>query len=292
VLILAGDHIYRMDYSRFIADHIECGADASVACIPVQPSEASQFGIVTLDESSRIRGFVEKPADPAPLVRADGLCLASMGIYVFPSDLLYSVLEHDAADVHSRHDFGRDVLPRLVQTHNVHAHDFSLSCVPNGDSRPYWQDVGTIDAYFDANIDLTRVVPELNLYDPHWPILSSGQLLPPAKFLFSEPGRQGIAYDSLVANGSIVSGGTVRGSLIGSGARVNSFSDIEASVLMPDVEVGRGARLRRVIVDRRCSIPPGLQIGFDAQQDRERFHVSEGGVTVVTQSMLDALREE
>jgi glucose-1-phosphate adenylyltransferase len=287
VVVLAGDHVYRMDYARFIADHVDSGADVSVACIAVPIAEASHFGIVTTDAAQRIRGFVEKPADPAPFADADGQCLASMGIYVFPSDLLYAVLNEDAADGSSSHDFGKDLLPKLVLTAHVHAHDFSISCVPNDDLPPYWRDVGTIDAFHEANLDLTRVVPELNLYDPHWPILSSSQLAPPAKFLFSEPDRQGAAYDSLVSNGSIISGGVVRGSLIATGVRVNSFCEIEDSVVMPDVLVGRHSKLRRVIVDRRCEIPPGTEIGFDPEKDRQRFHVSEGGVTVVTQSMFE-----
>jgi glucose-1-phosphate adenylyltransferase len=286
VLVLAGDHIYRMDYARFIDDHIACGADISVACIPVVTDEASHFGVVTADATQRIRGFVEKPADPLPFAGPDGRCMASMGIYIFPADLLYAVLEQDAHDAASSHDFGRDLLPKLVQDHHVHAHDFAISCVSNDDLPPYWRDVGTIDAFYEANIDLTRVVPELNLYDPHWPILSSSQLAPPAKFLFSEPGRHGVAYDSLVSNGSIISGGVVRGSLIATGVRVNSFCEIDDSVVMPDVHIGRHSKLRRVIVDRRCEIPPGTQIGFNAELDRRRFHVSEGGVTVVTQSMF------
>jgi len=289
VLILAGDHVYRMDYAVLVLEHIETGADVSVACIPVPAAEASAFGIVEHDAHGRIRTFVEKPQDPSQFVNASGKCLASMGIYVFDSALLFELLEADARNAASGHDFGRDLLPSLVDTLHVHAHDFSASCVGNGDGGSYWRDVGTIDAYYEASMDLTRVVPQLNLYDPDWPILTSSQTGPPAKFVFSEPGRQGVAFDSLVASGCIVSGGTVRGSLLSNGVRVHSFCEIDESVVMPDVTVGRYTRLRRVIVDRRVQVPAGLAIGFDADSDRVRFHVSPGGITVVTQAMIDRL---
>lgn len=292
VVVLAGDHVYRMDYSRFLGDHIESGADMSVACLRVPVAEARHMGVATVDHASRIVGFVEKPEDPPALPDDPASALASMGIYVFPADLLYEELARDAADPGSTHDFGRDLIPSLVARRYVHAHDFALSCVHNGDRPPYWRDVGTVDAYWSANIDLTLVDPELNLYDPDWPILTANQPRPPAKFVFAEPRRQGIALDSLVASGCIVSGGAVQRSLLSTNVHVHSFADVQDSVILPDVSIGRRAVIHRAVVDRRCVIPAGMQIGLDPQRDAERFHVSPGGVVVVTQEMLDDIDPE
>jgi glucose-1-phosphate adenylyltransferase len=289
VLVLAGDHVYRMDYSRFLADHVQSGADVSVACMQVPLAEAHQFGIATVGPDSRIVRFDEKPQSPRPLPGADDRALASMGIYVFPAELLYEELVRDAADRDSTHDFGRDLIPALVGRRKVIAHDFAQSCVRNGDRPPYWRDVGTVDAYWAANIDLTLVEPELNLYDPDWPILTASQSRPPAKFVFSEPDRRGIAVDSLVSSGCIVSGGTVQRSLLSTNVRIHSFADVQDSVLLPDVSIGRHAVVRRAIVDRHCVVPAGLRIGVDPVEDAQRFHVSPGGVVVVTQEMLDDL---
>jgi len=289
VLVLAGDHVYRMDYSRFLAEHVESGADVSVACIQVPLSEAHQFGIACVDADSRIRKFDEKPESPVGLPGAPGHALASMGIYVFPADLLYEELAQDAANRESTHDFGRDIIPSLVQRRKVVAHDFGLSCVGNGERAPYWRDVGTVDAYWEASIDLTRVTPELNLYDPGWPILTANQPRPPAKFVFNEPSRRGIALDSLVSAGCIVSGGAVQQSLLSTNVRVHSYADVRDSVVLPDVTIGRGAVVVRAILDKHCEIPPGMQIGVDPEADRERFYVSPGGVVVVTQEMLSDL---
>ena len=289
VLVLAGDHVYRMDYGLFVADHVERGAEVSIACLDVPAADADQFGVVELAADGRIAAFHEKPAEPARYARADGRCVASMGIYLFDAEALYATLARDAADPASGHDFGRDVLPALVAAGRVHAHDFARSCVGDDGAAPYWRDVGTIDAYYEASLDLTDVTPELNLYDADWPILTSSQAGPPAKFVFSDPDRHGVAYDSLVASGCIVSGGVVRRSLLSTNVRINSYAEIEDSVLMPDVTVGRRAVLRRAIVDRRCRIPEGLVAGVDADADRARFLVSAGGVVVITQEMLDRL---
>jgi glucose-1-phosphate adenylyltransferase len=289
VLVLAGDHVYRMDYSRFLAGHIESGADVSVACIQVPVAEAHHFGVACVDENSRIVRFDEKPEAPVALPGDPAHALVSMGIYVFPADLLYEELALDAANRESTHDFGRDIIPSLLRRRHLVAHDFALSCVSNDDLPPYWRDVGTVDAYWEASIDLTRVIPELNLYDPGWPILTANQPRPPAKFVFNEPGRRGVALDSLVSAGCIVSGGVVQRSLLSTNVRVHSYADIQDSVILPDVTIGRGAVVARAIIDKHCAIPPGMRIGVDPDLDRERFYVSPGGVVVVTQEMLNDL---
>jgi glucose-1-phosphate adenylyltransferase len=288
VLILAGDHVYRMDYTRLLLDHVQRHADVTVACIPVPVATAGKFGIVSVDAEGRVVGFEEKPTQASALPGKSDLTLASMGIYIFGAELLYQELARDAGAAASTHDFGRDLLPGLVPRCRVMAHDFARSCVPNGDRPPYWRDVGTIDAYWDASIDLTRVMPELNLYDPNWPILTAEPPLPPAKFVFADVDRRGVALDSLVASGCIVSGAVIERSLLSTNVRVDSYSSIQDSVLLPDTRVGSHVTLRKVIVDRGSVLPDGLTVGVDPEADRHRFYVSEGGITVVTPEMLEA----
>lgn len=287
VLILAGDHVYKMDYSVMIADHVARAADVTVACIEVPLADAAHFGVMTVDEEGAILSFEEKPAAPTPLPHAPFHALASMGIYVFRASLLCELLARDAADPESSHDFGRDLLPRLVGRHRLYAHDYAASCVNMVGERPYWRDVGTVDAYWEANLDLTKVTPELNLYDDQWPILSLPPQLPPAKFVFDEDARRGTALDSLVASGCIVSGATVRRSILFSKVRIGNGSHIEDSLVLPNVVIGGGVHLRRVIVDKRCALPDGFRAGFSPADDAARFHVTEGGVTLITAAMLE-----
>ncbi len=289
-IILAGDHIYKMDYSNMLADHVDKGADCTVACVEVPLREAANFGIVTVDASMRITDFLEKPQNPPALSGKPDRVLASMGIYVFDADFLYAELERDHRDAGSSHDFGKDVIPNLVGRGLAVAHSFEDSCVKTTpDAETYWRDVGTIDAYWAANLDLVSPVPSLDIYDPNWPIWTYQQQLPPAKFVFDDPDRRGMAVDSMVSGGCIISGATVRRSLLFSQCRVNSHAQTREAVLLPDVDVGRRARLTKVVVDRGCRIPEGLVIGEDPVLDAGRFGRSEGGVTLVTAEMLAAL---
>jgi glucose-1-phosphate adenylyltransferase len=286
VLILAGDHVYKMDYRRLVAHHVRVGADMTVACIELPLADAAGFGVMGVDEDWRVVRFREKPADPDPLPGHPDLALVSMGIYVFNAEFLADQLVRDAADLKSSHDFGKDLIPYLVPRFRVFAQRFDESCVRSPGGAPYWRDVGTLDAYWDANMELTRVVPDLDMYDRAWPIWTYQEQLAPAKFVFDQEGRRGTAIDSLVSGGCIVSGATVRRSVLFSNARVGDYSVIEDSVVLPDVEIGRHAALRRVVLDKQCHIPDGLQIGFDAEADRARFHVSPSGITLVTPDML------
>jgi len=285
VAILGGDHVYKMDYGRMLAEHIAADAEVSVACTEVAREQAAAFGIVEVDAASRITGFTEKPPAPAPAPGRPGKVLASMGIYIFNAAVLFDELARDAADPASTHDFGRDLLPWLVAHRKVLAHPFGESCVNMVGDVPYWRDVGTLDAYWEANIDLTRVVPELNLYDETWPIWTLQRQAPPAKFVFDSP-RLGAAIDSLVANGCIVSGATVRRSLLSTGVHVGDGSTIEDSVILPNVAIGRGVRLRRAIVEKRSVLPDGFSAGIDRHRDAQRFHVTESGIVLVTPEML------
>jgi glucose-1-phosphate adenylyltransferase len=298
VLVLAGDHVYKMDYSVMLAQHVARGADVTVACVEVPLAEAVNFGVMQIDEYSRVLAFCEKPADPAQMAcppgtarggaraAAGATALASMGVYVFNAGFLCEQLACDAADALSTHDFGRDLLPRLVASHDVRAHCFADSCVGATGALPYWRDVGTVDAYWQANIDLTRVVPELNLYDDDWPILSLQAQLPPAKFVFDDDGRRGMAVDSLVSGGCIVSGATVRRSILFTKVRVGEHSLVEDSVVLPEVVIGRHVTLRHVVVDKRCVLPDGFKAGLHPDEDRAWFHVTERGVTLITPGML------
>jgi glucose-1-phosphate adenylyltransferase len=287
VLILAGDHVYKMDYGKLLAFHVENKADMTVACLEVPVAEATAFGVMAVDENSRVVEFAEKPANPASIPGKEGVSLASMGIYVFNSKFLFEQLIRDADDPHSTHDFGKDLIPHMVEKYRVFAQSFDQSCVGMGeDEVPYWRDVGTIDSYWEASMELTKVVPDLNMYDQEWPIWTHQEQLPPAKFVFDEPERRGIAVDSLVSGGCIVSGSTVKHSLLFSDVRVNSYSLIEDSVLLPNVDVGRYVTLKRVIVDKNCKIPEGMEIGVNLELDRKRFRVSPNGITLVTPEML------
>lgn len=286
VLILAGDHIYKMDYARMLRDHVTSGADVTVACTEVALHDASAFGVMAVDESGRITDFQEKPAHPTPMPDKPGLALGSMGIYVFNTELLCAELAADANDANSSHDFGNDIIPRLVRTHHVQAHRFTDSCVNMMEGRPYWRDVGTLDAFWEANMDLTQVLPELNLYDDDWPIRSLQGQFPPAKFVLDDEGRRGAAFNSLVSSGCIVSGALVRSSVLFTKVQVAERSVVEDSVLLPAVQVGRNVRIRRAIVDEGCKIPDGFHVGMDQNADRARFHVTERGVTLITADML------
>jgi glucose-1-phosphate adenylyltransferase len=291
ILILAGDHVYKMDYSIMLADHVEKGAQCTVACIEVPLQEAQGFGVMAVDASGRITDFVEKPAHPPSMPGKPAAALASMGVYVFTAGYLYQTLARDLADPESSHDFGKDIIPRAVKDGVAAAHAFEKSCVTTDPANePYWRDVGTIDAYWAANIDLTAVQPTLDMYDTKWPIWTYQEQLPPAKFVFNRDDRRGMAVDSLVSGGCIISGSHVDRSLLFSRCRVNSYSKLHESVLLPGVVVGRHSRLTRAVIDRGCTLPEGLVIGEDASDDARRFERTENGVTLVTQEMLDRLR--
>ena len=287
VLILAGDHVYKMDYGRMLEDHVDARAQMTIACIDVPLADASSLGVMAVDGERRILQFQEKPAQPAPMPERPGRALASMGIYVFDAAFLYDALLRDADDPLSSHDFGNDIIPGLIaQGAHVHAHDFTTSCVNTSNGIPYWRDIGTIDAYWEANISLTHVVPELNLYDRDWPIWTHQEQLPPAKFVFDDDDRRGTAIDSIVAGGCIISGSVVRRSLLFSNVRVDDCCTIEDSVLLPNVEVGRHSVLKRVVVDKHCRLPEGFTAGIDPDGDRRRFHVTERGITLIVPEML------
>jgi glucose-1-phosphate adenylyltransferase len=289
-VVLAGDHVYKMDFEPMLRQHVEQEAVVTVACIEVPRTQGSGFGVMAVDANDRILRFEEKPANPPAMPGHPDLCLASMGIYVFDTDFLAAELRRDAADPDSSHDFGKDIIPRLVKEGAAYAHPFSRSCVRAGPNAPaYWRDVGTIDSYFAANIDLTEVVPDLDLYDRNWPVWTYSEMNAPAKFVHDYPGRKGSATASLVAGGCVVSGANVWRSLLFSGVRVNSYSSVELAVVMPDVEIGRSAKLRNVIIDRGVRIPAGLIVGDDPVADAKRFRRSEGGVCLITQKMIDQI---
>jgi glucose-1-phosphate adenylyltransferase len=287
VLILAGDHVYKMNYGAMLDDHIARGAQMSVACIDVPLAAARSLGVMAVDGERRIVDFQEKPDEPTPDPDRPDRALASMGIYMFDAPFLYAELLRDANDAASSHDFGRDIIPSLVRRGAaVYVHDFAQSSVNMSGGKPYWRDVGTIDAYWEANIALTDVVPELNLYDRTWPIWTYQEQLPPAKFVYNEAARRGIATNSLVSGGCIISGSTVHRSLLFSNVHVHSYCTIEESVVLPSVDIGRNVVLKRAVVDKYCRLPPGLSVGVDPEQDRKRFHVTERGITLITPEML------
>jgi glucose-1-phosphate adenylyltransferase len=291
ILILAGDHIYKMDYSGLIADHVAQGKKCTVGCIEVPLAEATAFGVMAIDTERRIVGFLEKPANPPAMPGKPDVALASMGIYVFDAQHLFEALAQDAATPGSSRDFGKDLIPAMVAAGDAVAHPFGMSCVKSTPEAPaYWRDVGTVDAYWAANIDLTGTVPELDMYDRDWPIWTYQEQLAPAKFVFDDDGRRGMAVDSLVSGGCIISGASVRRSVLFSKVRLHSFTTIEESVLLPEVDVGRECRLRKVVIDNGCVIPDGMQIGFDAAEDARRFFRTDSGVVLVTRAMLEALK--
>ena len=287
VLVLAGDHVYKMDYGRMLSEHVARGADLSIACVEVPLADATQLGVMRVDASFRVTGFEEKPASPQPVPGREDIALGSMGVYIFNAEYLYEQLRRDAADEASRHDFGKDIIPHLVgEGARVYAHRFVDSCVNMSEGRPYWRDVGTIDAFWAANMELTRVTPDLNLYDESWPVWTYQEQLPPAKFVFDDDNRRGSAVDSLISGGCIVSGSSVRRSVLFSAVRTHSHAVVEDSVILPGCDIARRAVLKRVVLDGSCRIEAGMQIGLDPVQDAKRFHVSPGGITLVTAEML------
>ena len=280
VIILSGDHVYKMDYAKMLRFHIERNADLTLASIEVPVGDGRRFGVVSVDEHDRVIDFLEKPSNPPPVPGAPDVALASMGIYIFRSDVLMRALEEDAANPDSQHDFGKDIIPRLISSSPVFSYRFYDE---NKKAAKYWRDIGTLDAYFEASMDLCQVNPEFNLYDPEWPLRTYMPQAPPAKFVFAEEGRRcGQALDSIISGGCIISGSRVSGSILCPNVRVHSFCDIEQSILMPGVRVGRHARIRRAIIDRDVLIPRGALIGFDAEEDRRRHTITEGGVVIVT----------
>jgi glucose-1-phosphate adenylyltransferase len=290
IVVLAGDHIYKMDYELMLQQHVEQSADVTVGCIEVPRAQAKSFGVMHVDDTDRITDFVEKPADPPPMPGNPALALASMGIYVFGTRFLIDQLKHDAQDKGSSHDFGKDMIPYLVRHGRAFAHRFSHSCVRSGmESEAYWRDVGTLDAYWEANIDLTAVVPALDLFDHNWPIWTFSEVSPPAKFVHDQDGRRGCAVSSLVANGCIISGASVNRSLISNGVHIHSYVQVDNSVILPEVDIGRHARLRNVVVDHGVRIPPGLVVGEDPEADARSFRRTEKGICLITQPMIDGL---
>jgi len=287
VLILGGDHVYKMDYGQLIADHLAKHADITVGCVEVPLAEAGSFGVMSVDEGLRVTAFHEKPEHPVAEPGRSDMALASMGIYVFNAPFLYEQLLRDADDRRSSHDFGKDIIPHLLKRgYRVIAHRLSDSCITRPGGKPYWRDVGTIDAFWEANIELTKVVPDLDMYDQGWPIWTHQEQLPPAKFVFDEDDRRGGAIDSMVSGGCIISGATLRRSLLFSSVRVHSYAKVEDSVILPGADIGRHVVLKRTVVDTNCRLPEGLVAGVDPEQDRKRFHVTEHGVTLIVPAML------
>ncbi len=292
VVVLAGDHVYKMDYERMLIQHVNDNADVTVGCVEVPSAEASSLGVMHVDANDRIIDFVEKPEEPPHIPDRPGRSLGSMGIYVFRRTLLHEQLRRDAADPHSTRDFGRDVIPYLVRNGKAVAHRFEQSCVRSkAETVSYWRDAGTLDAYFKANIDLTDVLPELDVYDREWPIWTYAKISPPAKFVHDVDGRRGMGISSLVSGGCIVSGSTLRNSLLCDSVHVHSYGEIDHAVILPMVTVGRHARLHNVIVDAGVRIPDGLVVGEDPQLDATRFRRTERGVCLITQPMLDRMAQ-
>jgi glucose-1-phosphate adenylyltransferase len=285
VLILSGDHIYKMDYGNMMVTHVDNEADMTISCLEVPIEEAAgAYGVLTVDESGRIIEFNEKPAEPTPIPGQPGLCLASMGNYLFNTDFLYEQLIKDADDPKSSHDFGNDIIPSIIEKYQVYAHPFRD---PETNQRAYWRDVGTLDAFWEANMELVSISPELNLYDHEWPILTHQAQLPPAKFVFDLEDRRGMAVDSMVSGGCVISGSGLKRSLLFSNVKVNSYASVLDSVILPDVEIGQRARINKAIIDRGCTIEADMVIGEDHEADRERgFRITENGVVLVTPDML------
>ena len=287
VIILSGDHIYKMNYQKMLQHHVDVGADVTLATVETSPEEgAGRLGMVEIDQHWRIIGFEEKPAQPKRSRANPDKTNASMGVYIFNTQLLIPVLIADAEDPQSTHDFGKDILPRIISKYRIYAYNFVDENRPNSQ---YWRDVGTVDAYFDANMDLVAVTPVFNLYDKNWPLRTWQQQYPPVKFVFADPYRMGVAVDSIVAGGSIISGGRVKRSVLCYDVRVNSYSEIEDSIIFNHVNIGRHSRIRRAIIDRHVTLPEHTEIGYDPEADRKRYHVTEGGVVVVVreESMLE-----
>lgn len=290
IIILAGDHIYKQDYSLMIQHHVKSGADVTVGCIEVPRMEATGFGVMKVGDKDKILDFVEKPADPPAMPGHPDMALASMGIYVFKVDYLVGLLKKDAADPDSKHDFGGDIIPDIVRNGKAIAHPFSRSCVRSGlEDQPYWRDVGAVDAFWQANVDLTDFKPELDLYDNAWPIWTYSELTAPAKFIHNEDGRRGHAVSSMVSGGCIISGSSLDRCFLFTGVRTHSFSQLEGVVAMPYAQINRNARLRNVVIDRGVVIPEGLIVGEDPDADAKRFRRTANGICLITQSMIDGL---
>jgi glucose-1-phosphate adenylyltransferase len=290
IVLLAGDHVYKMDYELMLQQHVEQGADVTIGCLEVPRSEASSFGVMHVDDTDLIVSFLEKPADPPAMPGKADTSLASMGIYVFDSKFLFEELQRDAADPNSSHDFGKDIIPHIVKHGRAVAHHFSRSCVrSHSEERSYWRDVGTLDAYWASNIDLTDILPELDLYDRSWPIWTHAEITPPAKFVHDQVGRRGEAVTSLVSGGCIISGAAIRRSLLFTGVHVHSYARVENAVILPYAEVAAGARLSNVVIDRGVRIPEQLVVGEDPESDAQRFRRTEQGVCLITQPMIDRL---
>jgi glucose-1-phosphate adenylyltransferase len=291
IVVLAGDHIYKMDYEIMLQQHVDSGADVTLGCLEVPRMEATGFGVMHVDANDTVISFVEKPADPPGIPDKPDMALASMGIYVFNTDYLFELLRSDAANPDSDHDFGKDLVPWVVKNGKAVAHRFSASCVRSEqEAEAYWRDVGTVDAYWESNIDLTDVIPALDLYDTEWPIWTYSELTAPAKFVHDEPDRRGSAVSSLVSGGCIVSGTELRRSLLFTGVRTSSYSRVEEAVILPYVRVGRHTRLKKVVIDRGVIIPDGLVVGEDAELDASRFRRTERGVCLITQPMIDKMK--
>ncbi|HLE94289.1 MAG TPA: glucose-1-phosphate adenylyltransferase [Sulfuricaulis sp.] len=283
VLVLAGDHVYKMDYGAMLIHHVDSNADVTVACVEVPVERAHEFGVVTVDAQSRITKFLEKPKDPEPIPGRPGITLASMGIYVFNTKFLYEQLVRDAGTTSSAHDFGKNVIPSIMDSCRVMAYPFRD---PVSKKQPYWRDVGTVDALWEANIELVEITPELNLYDEEWPIWTYQEQLPPAKFVFDDDLRRGMATDSMVSGGCVISGSKVSHSLLFSNVKVHSFCEVDDSVVMPDVVINRHCRLRKTLIDKGCHLPEGTIIGENPEEDAKRFYVTRQGVVLVTPDML------
>ncbi|HEY4350827.1 MAG TPA: glucose-1-phosphate adenylyltransferase [Paraburkholderia sp.] len=292
IIVLAGDHIYKMDYTRMVMDHVESGADCTVGCIEVPRMEAVAFGVMAVDEERRVTGFVEKPTDPPAMPGHPDIALASMGIYVFNAQYLYDQLEDNITSGATDHDFGKDIIPRVVTSGKAIAHPFSMSCVSSDPTvESYWRDVGTIDAYWAANLDLASTIPTLDLYDRNWPIWTHLEQLPPAKFVRDLNGLQGSATNLIVCAGCVISGSQISRSVLSTNVLVNSFCNINEAVLLPQVTIGASCRLRKVVIDRGCQIPDGTVIGEDPALDAERFYRTESGVVLVTAEALGRMAQ-
>ena len=289
IIVLAGDHIYKMDYEIMLRQHVDSAADVTIGCLTVPRKEASAFGVLDVDKTGRITAFLEKPKDPPGMPGDPDHTLASMGIYVFDWAFLRDLLIRDAEDDNSSHDFGNDLIPSIVKNGKAMAHQFSESCVKSGlEEEPYWRDVGTIDAFWQANIDLTDFIPKLDIYDSSWPIWTYAEIVPPAKFIHDEDGRRGSAVSSLVSGDCIVSGSEVRNSLLFTGVRSHSWSSLDYAVVLPYVTVNRNARLTNCVIDRGVIIPEGLVVGEDEEDDARWFRRTDAGIVLITQDMLNA----
>ncbi|UWQ94698.1 glucose-1-phosphate adenylyltransferase [Rhodobacteraceae bacterium M385] len=291
VIILAGDHIYKMDYEIMLREHVESGADVTVGCLTVPREEASAFGVMATDDTGRITSFLEKPADPPAMPDDPKSSLASMGIYVFKWSFLRNLLEVDALDPNSTHDFGHDLIPEIVKNGKAMSHRYDRSCVRAEGAPVYWKDVGTVDAFWEAHIDLTNFTPDLDLWDKNWPIWTYSESVPPAKFIHDERDRRGVAISSMVAGGCIISGTEVRNSCLFTNVHTNSYAVLDHAVVLPNVVVERSARLRHVVIDTGVTIPEGLVVGEDRAEDAKWFRVTDRGITLITQEMLDKRAE-